>query len=40
MDPKITTELQRKFRLAFFDGDRDEVTRISADAVEAGVTPR
>lgn len=37
MDPKITTDLQQKFRLAFFDGDMDGATRIATDAVEAGV---
>ena len=32
MDPKITTDLQQKFRLAFFDGDMDGATRIATDA--------
>ena len=32
MDPQSITDLQQKLRLAFFDDDRDEITRISADA--------
>ena len=37
MDPKNITDLQQKLRLAFFDGDKDEATRISTDAVASGI---
>ena len=37
MDPKNITDLQQKLLLAFFDGDKDEATRISTDAVASGI---
>ena len=37
MSTQNITDLQQKFRLAFFDDDMDEATRIATDAVEAGI---